>query len=154
VLGFAGPKLGEVGFLGGDARVIAQPGTEDVQAFPIPRPPGFRLVQAAVEGEAVAGLVFDDAGLLVEDALGRHGATMLVARHGDLHFQDLTGDHPREQFERLDFPLVAGLERIREQVRRYLSAALRAFGDGFDLRRVQRASSLSSAHPKRQSLCG
>jgi hypothetical protein len=34
---------------------------------------------------------------------------MLIAWHGDLDFKELVGDHPREQFQRFDFALIAGL---------------------------------------------
>ena len=140
VLGLTGPEFGEVGFLGGDAGVVTQPGAEDVEAFPVLGPAGFRFVEAAVEGESVAGFVFNDSGFFVKDALGGNGAAVFVARDSDLHFEDLIGDHPGEQFERLDFALITGLERVGEEMGFDLGTALGTLGDGVNLGLVERAS--------------
>ena len=50
------------------------------------------------------------------------------------------GDHPGEQFERLDFALITGLERVGEEMGFDLGTALGALGDGVNLGLVERAS--------------
>src|ERR1700687_2663003 len=64
------------------------PGREGVEAFPVTRPAIFSLVDAAIEGQPVAGFVFDDPGLLVKDAIVLNWPSVEVAGHGNLHVKE------------------------------------------------------------------
>src|ERR1035437_11027904 len=83
---------------------------------------------------------FYEAGLFVEDALGGNGAAVLVAGDGDLHFEDLVGDHPGEQFKGLYFGLVAGPQRVCQKVGFDLAEALGTLGDGVNFGLVEGAA--------------
>src|SRR6266567_3091539 len=117
MFGFDGPEAAKIPFLFGDSSFVAEPGEENVQAFPIPIPAGLSFIETAVEGEPISSLVFNDASLFVEDAFGGNRPPQFVARHGDFHIKDLVRHHPCEQFEGFDFAMAAGFQRIREQMR-------------------------------------
>ena len=65
VLGLIGPDTREIFVFLVDA-ILVPPRGEDVQALPVFCPAGGRFVEAAVECEALTGLILDDASLLVK----------------------------------------------------------------------------------------
>ena len=94
------PDAREAGLLVVHPAGLRPPARVDVDALPVAPPAGGGLVEAAVPGEPVAGPVRDDAGLLVEDAVGRDRAAVGVAGDGDLHVQMAARDHPGEELQR------------------------------------------------------
>jgi hypothetical protein len=87
-----------------------------METLPVGNPPLGSLVDAAVEGQAVAGLVFDDARLLVKNDRGRDGSAQRIARDGDSNLEMGASDHPAQKFERLALLVVGRLQRDRSEV--------------------------------------
>ncbi|MDR3749034.1 MAG: hypothetical protein P4M04_12915 [Acidobacteriota bacterium] len=89
---------------------LAGPTRKDVKAFGVEEPAGGSLVQASAPCDAVAGLVFDDAGFLMKNPICSHGLAVLVARDCDLYFQDSLSHHPRQKLQGTRFAMVARLQ--------------------------------------------
>ena len=96
-----GPDAGEVGLLIRNPAGLRTPARKDADALPVVAPAGGGLVDAAVPSDLVAAPVFDDAGLLVKDAVRGDRPGIGIARHGDFHVEKAAGDHPGQQFQGL-----------------------------------------------------
>ncbi len=141
-----GPDAREVPLLLIDARRLRPPARVDVQAFPVAPPARLGLVQAARPRQPVAGAVFDDPRLLVEDrGVGRR-PPVRVARHRHLHVEMPAGHHPRQQFQRVGGLRIGRRKGHGGQSALDLLAQRRAARDGLDLGRGQRAAD-DEAHP-------
>ena len=86
-LRLVGPDAREVGLLVGDPPGFRPPARIDADALPVVPPAGGGLVEAAGPGDPVAAAIFDDAGLLVKDAVGRDRLAVRAAGNGDLHVE-------------------------------------------------------------------
>ena len=64
----------------------------------------------------MTGSVFDHTRFLVEDAVRRHGATLVVTRHGHLQLEVSVTNHPREQFECIARGIIRWFERVRGEM--------------------------------------
>ena len=134
-----GPEAREVALFARDPLGLGAPASVDVDALPVAPPAGRGLVQAAGPRDAVAGPVFDDARLLVEDGRVAHGPPV-PARHGDLHVEVAAGDHPREQLERAGGVGVGRGQGQLDEASLDEVAQRRALADGVDLGRAEGAA--------------
>ena len=119
---------------------LGTPARVDADALPVAPPAGRRLVEAARPGDPVAGAVFDDAGLLVEDGAVVDRLATGVAGDRDLHVEMAAADHPREQLQGIGHAGVGRCERQVGQVLLDLFAECFAPFDGLDLGRAERAA--------------
>jgi hypothetical protein len=111
-----------------------------MEALPVELPALLGLVDAAGERHPIAGLVLDDAGLLVEQREARDRLAVRRTRHGHLHVEEALRDHPCEELQRLHFGGAGRDERHLQQVHRRDRAQGFAAGDRFRLRLVERAA--------------
>ena len=145
-LGLVRPQLGEGGLLAVDVVAGTVPIGEDVKTVPVVLPALDGLVDAAREGEAIAGLVLDDPGFLVENGGAGHRAAMAVAGDRHLHLQDAAGHHPGQQLQRrgsIGVEFIEGCPQHHGFDRRGQRCPL---GDGLDLGLVQGAAD-DQTHP-------
>ena len=137
--GAIGPQAREAPLLAVHPLGLRAPARVDADALPVALPAGGGLVEAAGPGEPVAGAVFDDAGLLVEDGAVMDGPALGVAGHRDLHVEMAAGDHPRQQLQGIGRLRIGRCERQGGEVLLDPRAERLAPLDGLDLGRVEGA---------------
>ena len=93
----------------------AIPVAKDVEGLPVVDPAVRCFVDAAGKGQPAAGLVFDDAGLLMKDRVGSHGGAVLVAGNGHLDLKEPFGHHPCQQLKGQGLRRRHTLDRHRQQ---------------------------------------
>ena len=103
-----------------------------MDALPIALPATGGFVQAAVPGDAVAGAVLHDAGLLMKEGLVLNRLALVVTRHGHLHLQMAAADHPGQQFQRALGLRIRRRQGQRSQALLHLFAQRLAAFDGLD----------------------
>lgn len=108
-----------------------------METLPVHAPPMRRFVDTSVEGQTIARLVFNDAGLLVKHAPIRNGTPTGVARNGKADFERAARNEPTQQFKRLVLFGQLRAERHLGQSQRDRLLRVQAALDRFDLARLE-----------------